>query len=83
MVALFTILFPGIGLVMLGVLYGLAHDGAVLKDKGVPIVTQITDLRIEHGRGTSYRVSDQYRPPPPPGERSEIYPGAGVVSEQR
>ena len=50
MVAIFTVLFPGVGLVMSGVTYGVSHDKAVLKEKGLPIVAEITELRVERSR---------------------------------
>jgi hypothetical protein len=80
LVAIFTILFPGVGLVLLGTTYGVSHDKAVLKDKGVPIMAEVTDLRVEHGRsGVFYHVGYQFQPPP----ETHAYRGNGGVGEYR
>ncbi len=62
MVVVLTILFPGMGLLLLGVVYGISHDRAVLRANGVPIGGQVTDLQIEHSRSdVSYRVGYKFQ----------------------
>jgi hypothetical protein len=81
MVAMLTVLCPGVGLLLLGLLHGISHDRAVLRASGVPIVGQVTDLQIEHGRSdVSYRVGYGFQPSP---GRPDIRSGNDHVSEAR
>jgi hypothetical protein len=85
LVAVLTILFPGPGLVTLGVVYSVSHDKAVLRDDGVPVAAQVTDLHVEHGKNKSvqYRVGYQFQASPRTGDPPQTYQGDGGVGGYR
>src|ERR1700730_7294126 len=83
-VALLTVLFPGGGLLLLGISYGISHERAVLRTNGVPVIGQITDLKIEHSKSKDiYRVSYQFQPSLMPSDQHYFRTGNDHVSEAR
>jgi hypothetical protein len=90
-VVVFSI-FPAVGLLLLGIIYGISHDRAVLRANGAPTMGQVTDLQVEHGRDKSayYRVSYKFQTPIEaqwsalmPNGLPNIHSGSDGVSEGR
>ena len=52
MTILMTISFPSMGLFILLTTYNISHDEDILKRTGVAAEAQVTNLNIEHGKGS-------------------------------
>jgi Protein of unknown function (DUF3592) len=83
-VTVLTVLFLFPLLALLGSFYGISHNRAVLRANGVPVVGQITDLKVERGKSTdSYRVGYQFQPSAMPTGRHRFQTSDDYVSEAR
>jgi len=78
-------IFPGAGLWLLLSTYGVLHDKVILKENGVPIAGQVSDLHTETGRGgrVYYVVRYQFQSAPTPDSQPQNQSGRGNVSELR
>jgi hypothetical protein len=61
MTILMTISFPGMGLFILLMTYNISHDEDILKRTGVAAEAQVTNLNIEHGKGSRIYYKVSYR----------------------
>jgi len=64
--------FVGLGLYMLGIAYKISNDDAILKETGVAVEAQVTDLRTEYGKPPRvyYKVTYKFLPAPSSGNQS-------------
>jgi hypothetical protein len=80
----FTVMFPGMGLVILCLMLAGVHRAAVLKANGVPIEAVVTDLHVErHKSSLVYLVGYRFQASSLPNGRLYNFSNHRGVSEDR